>query len=168
MNKLYLITGPCGIGKSSVSKELAFNLKKSVLIEGDDIYHQVVGSYHSPWHESNHLNTFWRVSINMIKTYIEEGYDVVFNYIISKDNYEYLKKEMKNIEINLTVLLASEETLLKRDKLRNEDCRMNERCIILLNKFLSDKYNESDILYTDDLSIKDTAEIIISKGANHE
>ena len=93
MNKLYLITGPSGVGKSTVSKELAFNLEKSVLIEGDDIYHQVVGSYHSPWDELNHLDTFWKVNINIIKTYLDNGYDVVFNYIIDTEDYELLKNE---------------------------------------------------------------------------
>lgn len=40
---LYIITGPAGVGKSTVSKELAKSNNKSVFIEGDDIYHQVVG-----------------------------------------------------------------------------------------------------------------------------
>ena len=42
---LYIITGPAGVGKSTISKELAMSSNKSVLIEGDDIYHQVVGGY---------------------------------------------------------------------------------------------------------------------------
>ena len=70
MNKLYLITGPCGIGKSTISKELAFNLKKSVLIEGDDIYHQVVGGYVQAWKEGNHLDIFWKEVENSIKLYL--------------------------------------------------------------------------------------------------
>lgn len=79
---LYVITGPAGVGKSTISKEMAESLEKSVLIEGDDIYHHVVGSYTSPWKEGNHLDLFWNVSINTIRTYLEAGYDVVYNYII--------------------------------------------------------------------------------------
>ena len=41
MPNLYVITGPAGVGKSTVSKRLAQNLSKSALIEGDEIYHQV-------------------------------------------------------------------------------------------------------------------------------
>ena len=52
---LYLITGPAGVGKSSVSKVLCEKLEKSVLIEGDDIYNLVQSSYISPWKEGNHL-----------------------------------------------------------------------------------------------------------------
>ena len=42
MNKIYLITGPAGVGKSTISKKIAEHLDKSVLIEGDDIYHLVI------------------------------------------------------------------------------------------------------------------------------
>lgn len=41
MPSLYIITGPSGVGKSTISKELAKKSNKSALIEGDDIYHQV-------------------------------------------------------------------------------------------------------------------------------
>lgn len=34
MSKLYIITGPAGVGKSTTSIALAKRLKKSVLIEG--------------------------------------------------------------------------------------------------------------------------------------
>ena len=167
MNKLYLITGPAGVGKSTISKEIAFKLEKSALIEGDDIYHQVVGSYHSPWDKLNHLDTFWKVSINIIKTYLNEGYDVVFNYIIDNENLELLKTEFKTIDINFKVLMVQKETLLKRDLNRAEDCRMNNRCIELLEEFKSYNFDKSNILYTDDLSIQETVDKIL-KGANHE
>ena len=38
MARLYVITGPAGIGKSTISKKIAETKNKSVLIEGDDIY----------------------------------------------------------------------------------------------------------------------------------
>ena len=33
---LYIITGPAGVGKSTISKKIAESKKKSVLIEGDE------------------------------------------------------------------------------------------------------------------------------------
>ena len=56
MNKIYLITGPAGVGKSTISKLLAEKLERSVLIEGDDVYHFVVGGYVAPWKNGNHLD----------------------------------------------------------------------------------------------------------------
>ena len=37
-NCVYIISGPPGVGKSSVSEELAYSFDKSAVIEGDSIY----------------------------------------------------------------------------------------------------------------------------------
>ena len=160
---LYIITGPAGVGKSTISKEIAESLEKSVLIEGDDIYHHVVGSYTSPWKEGNHLDLFWKVSINTIRTYLEAGYDVVYNYIIEPTRLEKLKEEFKDYTIKFVVLMVSEEELIRRDNLRDEDCRMKERCIVLLNNFKKHNYSENNILYTDNISVKDCCNLIIKE-----
>ena len=161
MNKLYLITGPAGVGKTTISKALAHNLPKSVLIEGDDIYHMVKGGYVSPWMEGNHMKLFWENSISLIKNSLENGYDVVFNYIIKKEEYEMLKKEFKEYEIIFKVLLVSEEELLKRDCLRDEDCRMNERCLVLLNSFKKQNFSDKYIIDTTNLDINETLNIVM-------
>ena len=64
MPNLYVITGPAGVGKSTVSKILAQKLNKSSLIEGDEIYHQIIGGYIPAWKSGNHLQTFWKICIN--------------------------------------------------------------------------------------------------------
>lgn len=38
MANLYIITGPAGVGKSTISHKLAKSKAKSAVIEGDDIY----------------------------------------------------------------------------------------------------------------------------------
>lgn len=160
MPNLYIITGPAGVGKSTISKKLAESKNKSVLIEGDDIYHQVVGGYVQAWKDDNHLDTFWKVCLNSIKSYLDDGYDVVFNYIINPENIDKIKKEFSNYNIKFVVLLVDEETLLARDKERPEDCQMKERCIILLNSFNNKNYNSNNILDTSSLSIDETINII--------
>lgn len=163
MSKLYIITGPAGVGKSTVSYSLADSLKKSVLLEGDDIYHQVIGGYVPAWKEQNHLDVFWKVCIKTIEIYLETGYDVIFNYIIMKEKFYELQKIFKNFETKFIVLLVNEETILKRDQERLEDCQMKERCIILLNEFVAENYPSNYILYTDKLSVQDVTEKIISE-----
>ena len=69
MAKLYIITGPAGVGKSTISRKIAEAKEKSALIEGDEIYHQVVGGYVQAWKEGNHLDIFWKVCINTIKIF---------------------------------------------------------------------------------------------------
>ena len=160
MPNLYVITGPAGVGKSTVSKELAQNLGKSALIEGDEIYHQVIGGYIPAWKKGNHLQTFWKVCINIVRNYLEDGFDVVFNYIVTPENLALLKNEFKDYTIKFIVLLVDESTLLLRDKERPKDCQMKERCITLLNNFKNINYNSKNILDTSNLSIDETLNLI--------
>lgn len=161
---LYLITGPAGVGKSTVSMKIAESSNKSVLLEGDDFYHQVVSSYEPAWLEGNHLDVFWKVVESTIKIYLDNGYDVVFNYIIGEEDYLRLKELFKDYEVKFTILLVDEKTILERDKLRPVDCQMKERCIILLNNFLRKNYPEENKLYTQDLTVEETVkEIVKSK-----
>lgn len=160
MPSLYIITGPAGSGKSTISKRLAESLDRSVLIEGDDIYHHVVGGYVSPWKSGNHLSTFWNVCIKMIETYLSDGFDIVFNYIVNLKDLEILKTTFNNYNINFVVLLANETVLLERDSQRPLDCQMKERCITLLNSFKNANYDPNNILDTSYLSIDETFDII--------
>ena len=160
MPSLYIITGPAGVGKSTVSKKLAQNLSKSALIEGDEIYHQVIGGYIPAWKDGNHLQTFWKVCINIVRSYLEDDFDVVFNYIVTPENLALLKNEFKNYTIKFIVLLVDESTLLLRDKERPENCQMKERCITLLNNFKNRNYNINNILDTTNLSIEETVNLI--------
>lgn len=162
MARLYILTGPAGVGKSTISKGIAERLEKSVLLEGDDFYHQVIGSYVPAWEPGNHLDVFWKVCIDTINNYLNAGYDVVFNYIISKDKFIELKNAFENVELKFVVLLVDETTILKRDRKRPKEYQMKERCLVLLNEFLNNNYDDNYILYTDKLSINQTTDEIIS------
>lgn len=152
---LYILTGPPGVGKTTISNELAKSLDKSVVIEGDDIYNQVVSSHVSPWKEGNHLNIFWEICLNTIDIYLKNNYNVVFNYIISPKDLNILKTKFKNYTLRFSVLLANKETLLARDSKRPLDCQMHERCVILLEKFQTQYVSSNNIINTTNVSVKD-------------
>ena len=162
MPNLYIITGPSGVGKTTVSQELAKRSNKSALIEGDFIYAQVIGGYVSAWKEGNHLDVFWEVCLNTIETYLSYGYDVIFNYIVTPNIITKMQDRFKEYNTKLVILLTDEETILKRDSQRPEDCQMKERCIILLNSFKSKNYNTQNILDTTNLSVDKTVEFILN------
>ena len=162
MSNLYIITGPAGVGKSAVSKQLANRHAKSALIEGDEIYHQVVGGYIPAWKEGNHLQTFWKVCLSMIDIYLKDGYDVIFNYIVSFENLSIIRNKFKDFQIKFIVLMVDEHTLLLRDSERPENCQMKERCIVLLNSFKNKGYDDKYILDTSELSVDATVSIVDS------
>ena len=160
---IYLITGPAGVGKSTISKMIAENLEKSVLIEGDDIYHLVAGkSYMPAWKEGNHLNFFWDNVTLLIKNALKFDYDVVFNYILNKKDIERIKNNFSNEKIKFVVLLVDEKTILERDKLRPEDCQMRERCLILLDNMKKAGFDKNNIIDTSNLTIDETYKIILN------
>ena len=160
MPQLYIITGPAGVGKSTISKRIAKLKSKSALVEGDEIYNQVVGGYIPAWKEGNHLDIFLKICINTIKTYLEDGYDVIFNYIVTPNQLKTIKEEFKHYDIKFVVLLVDENNLLLRDKQRPEDCQMKDRCITLLNEFKAYNYDDKNILDTTNLSTHETINII--------
>ena len=163
MNKIFIITGPAGVGKSTISKKIAEHLPKSVLLEGDEIYHIVVGSYTPAWKDGNHLDFFLDNAISLIKNSIDYGYDVIFNYIISPHQLNKIKETFPTAEIKFICLMTDEKTIVYRDNLRPEDCRMGERSIILLNEFKNKSFNQNNILYTTDLSVDDTYKLILNE-----
>lgn len=162
MGKLHIITGPAGVGKSTISRKVAEGLTKSVLIEGDDIYNQFVGGRISPWKEGAPLEVFWDNCIALIRNYLENDYDVVFNYIVKKETLRYLKYQFKEYDMSFTCLLTDEGTIVKRDQERPEDCRMNERSLILLKEFIEEDYDKKHILDTSNLSIVDTVNEVMN------
>ncbi|HOO68305.1 MAG TPA: AAA family ATPase [Bacilli bacterium] len=156
MASLYIITGPAGVGKSTVSKLIAESKKKSALIEGDEIYSFVKGGYISAWLDGNHLEVCWENIIDIIKNFLDKDYDVVFNYIVRSDKLEKLKENFSNVKIKFIVLMVDEATIVKRDKERPLDCQMGERSIKLLNEFNNENYDKKYILNTTNLSIEET------------
>lgn len=160
MTDLYIITGPAGAGKSTISRKIAESKSKSVLIEGDDIYHQVVGGYVQAWKQGNNLDIFWKICIDMIDIYLSNGYTVVFNYIVNPENIKALQDKFKEYKIKFIILITDEETLLSRDKERPKDCQMGERCLTLLNNFKNKNFNKNNFLDTSNLSVDETLEEI--------
>lgn len=153
MSRLYIITGPAGVGKSTVSKKIAESKDKSVLIEGDDIYHQVIGGYIQAWKSGNHLDTFWKVCFETIKIYLQEGFDVIFNYIVTPKDLKLIKECFYDYEIKFVVLLTDENTLISRDSKRPIDSQMGQRCLVLLNNFKNVYCDFINLLDTTNLSI---------------
>jgi len=166
--ELYVITGPCGVGKSTITNMIAKNLESSAVIEGDDIYNMVISGYVSPWedYDNKYIDLLWDNCLEIINNFINKGISVVFNYIIYPDRLKQIIdkfKDNKNLIIKFVVLTTNEKTIIERDKLRPEDCQMGDRAIVVLNEFKEKGYDINYILDTSNISPEDTTTLILNE-----
>nr|WP_315100846.1 AAA family ATPase [uncultured Catonella sp.] len=160
---VYIISGPPGVGKSSVSNELAYTFNKSAVIEGDSIYLMIRSGLVAPWEDDGYyMDLFWDNIISITNNLVDRDITVIIEYVIFeeqiKKNKEFLKK--KQMRLKYCVLLAEEQTLKERDLSREEIQRTGDLSIKSRNEFLSKNINKNNLLYTDNLDIKETANII--------
>ena len=154
---LYLITGPAGVGKSTISNLLAASKSKSALVEGDDFYHLVKGGYVSPWKQGNHLAVYWENVTAVIDNFLRRGFDVVFNAVFFKEDLERLAARFGGAEIKFVLLTARPDVIVARDQARPPDCQMGKRVLILLREFEAERFGDRHILDTSGQSAEETA-----------
>ena len=96
------------------------------------------------------------------KIYLNYGYDVVFNYIITPKSLNDIKNTFKGYNKKFAVLIVDNQTILQRDKTRPVDCQMKDRCLILLNNFKNYDFGKDYFLDSSSLTENETAEKILS------
>lgn len=134
---VYLISGPAGAGKSTTSKKIASLLRRSAHIEGDLIDHMVVGGHEEPWLSQSHTDLIWLNILALTRNFIDQGFDVVIDYVGFMKNAEYIVDglEGRNVDVKFVILITNEDELLKRDAERKPEFRMGLRCIAGLEEF---------------------------------
>lgn len=160
---VYIISGPPGVGKSSVSNELAYTFNKSAVIEGDSIYLMIRSGLVAPWEDDGYyMDLFWDNIISITNNLVDRDITVVIEYVIFEEQIKKIKEFLKKKQMRLKycVLLAEEQTLKERDLSREEIQRTGDLSIKSRNEFLSKNINKNNLLYTDNLDIKETANII--------
>lgn len=162
MAKIFVITGPAGVGKSTVSNALAESLSKCAVLEGDEIYHQVKSGCIKPWLDGNHTKLMWKNMMMLAENYLDAGIDVVMNYIIYKDNFNLIKEKLSKHEIHFVILMAEKDTVFKRDLNRGAEFAVN-RVDKHIAKFLSQGYSDKHFLYNDNKSVFQEVQEILSE-----
>lgn len=153
--KIYIISGPCGVGKSTISKALAQEMEKVVLLEGDKIHSMFVGKEQPPWEEQ--LSIVWNNILSLTKNFIENNLNVIIDYVVESE-LEWFCKHISelNVKIYYFVLRADKDILIRRLNKRG-DVRLIQRSLFLLNK-LENSLSNKPYLY--DTTNKQPAEII--------
>jgi 2-phosphoglycerate kinase len=168
MNSVYIISGPAGIGKSTISKELVKSLRKSSYISGDFVSHIPVNGRGKPWLSRETHNLTWDNIEAITRNLLKYGFDVVIDYVTFPKDVIWISKKLADLSVKIKyiLLLADEDTLVARDESRPEETRMGERSVILLHEFLEKRIPDKYILDTSKLNVEMINKIIIDIKEN--
>ena len=142
-NKVLLISGVCGSGKTTISKMVEEKLGFA-RIDGDEIGEKILPKIDGCiWKEKNqyHLKKIHEKVIASTKDLLQKGKSVVIDYVLDKkEEIEMYKKEFgENLEIK--ILTPRLEVTIKRDQ--NRECwSVEETRILQLSKIFENlKHN---------------------------
>ncbi|RCW62587.1 gluconate kinase [Saliterribacillus persicus] len=157
--KIYIISGPAGVGKSTTAKKLAEQFDHSAYIEGDLINHMVIGGYLPPWESEELQSLVWQNIADLSTNFIQANKNVIIDYVAFPEEAEKFSQKIysegKNIEIRYVVLWVKSDELLRRDALRIKEHQMGARSIELIKEFESKEienrffYNTTNIPQSD-------------------
>ncbi|MGV3487376.1 MAG: AAA family ATPase [Tuberibacillus sp.] len=151
---IYIFSGPCGVGKSTITKAFAGKLGKAVLIEGDEIHSMLPEDADIPWETG--LSIVWKNLVSLTKNFHEGGLDVIIDFVVEEELAWFCRQFSEDISIYYIVLRADAETLIKRINARG-DHYIIDRSLFLLNKLEASSQNQPYLFDTTD---KDPASII--------
>lgn len=159
---VYIISGPAGVGKSTTSKKLVEHLNRSSYISGDDISHLPVNGRGKPWTCQETHKLTWINILSLVKNLIQFNYDVVIDYVTFPSEANWLASELEslNVRIIYVVFMVDDETIIRRDRLRDPSIQMGERSLILLNEFSESLKDDRHILNTQEYSVDQVDEVI--------
>lgn len=163
--EIYVITGPSGVGKSTISAMLARELDNSALVQGDQIYLMVVGGFIAPWEDDGtYMNLFWENVLALTENFVRRHISVILEYVIYPEQTNALIKKFgeKNIPIKYVMLMADEETIRKRDGSRNSNEREGERAVQLLKKFKEMNIGDKYVINTSNMSREEIIKEILT------
>ncbi|GAE34519.1 AAA family ATPase [Halalkalibacter akibai] len=158
MRRIYIISGPAGVGKSTTSKRLAEQFEHSAYIEGDVINHMVVGGYLPPWESEESLALVWENIADLSVNFVNSDKDVIIDYVAFPSDIEKLSEkvhsQLKQVEIIYVVLWVDRTELLRRDALRIKEHQMGDRCLALVEEF--ERKGLSERFLYDTTNLKET------------
>lgn len=160
--KIYLISSPCGVGKSTLAKNLVQSVSDSVIVEGDYFLHRIDESLADiTWEEKLHI--MWKNILSTTLNYLQHGMNVVIDIVVEEELEWFCRYfEHSPIRIYYIVLMAEGDVLRKRLTKRG-DTYLIDRALFLVKKLGSDPINQKFLLDTTNIDSKDVLNKVLSR-----
>ena len=170
MEKIYILSGPAGVGKTTTAKKLAAQFDHSAYIEGDLINHMVIGGYLPPWESEELLTLTWENIADLSINFIQRKKNVVIDYVADPEEIKKFSEKVRTIvedvEIIYVILWVDRAELLRRDALRIKEHQMGVRCLELIEEFESKVIDERFFYDTTKLGPFDLDDILLEIKTN--
>lgn len=136
---VYIISGCCGSGKTTIANKLVKKIPCTALISGDSIHGQVHNYSDIEW--ETQLKITWQNILLLLDNYLQNNINVIIDYVIEDELIQILSVLKKyDIEIRYIVMTADQETIKKR-LISRGDAWLVERALYLNEKLTEDKNN---------------------------
>ncbi|ULL16596.1 hypothetical protein DVH26_20395 [Paenibacillus sp. H1-7] len=157
---IYVISGPLGVGKSTVSKSLADGMNQCALIEGDLLLHVYRGENEPPWEER--LRLAWLNITAVTRNLLRHELNVIIDFVV-EDELQWLYDQLTDLDatIHYVVLHAEPETLAARLNQRG-DAQYIQRSLFLRNKLMTSPTNKPFLLDANCKRPEELAEEIVN------
>jgi adenylylsulfate kinase-like enzyme len=139
MNKIILINGPGGAGKTTASILLAKKFKRSAVIEADEIRLMIKSGYKSPFTKAGQaqLELSTKNACLLAKAFADEGFDVIIDDCTTgKKRLDLYYKTLKKYRFLIILLLPTRSIVKKRDGQRTGSAKLGKQGLTLYDKFI--------------------------------
>lgn len=160
MRTIYLISGPIGVGKSTVSRALAERIQGSLIV-GDDLYN-LEDEVNLEWSEK--LQKGWNRILQTTIDQIRHNKNVIIDFVV-EDELHWFINQLSGFDCRFVyvVLIADKETIIDRLKQR-DDLRYKDRAMELLTQLSEDSFNKKYLVNTNHFSPIDTVKCILESS----
>jgi len=140
MLKVYIISGCCGAGKSTLTKALVKEMPRTSLIHGDDVHAFFGTDLAAEWPER--LKLTWQNILLLTENFLRNNINVIIDYVV-EDELEQILSVVKNydVEVRYIVMTADETTIRERVIQRGDDWLV-ERALFLRSKLTNCEENK--------------------------
>ena len=144
---VYLISGPCGAGKSTLAALLRKKIPGSVIVEGDYYLNKFAGMEMEPeWEEK--ITIMWEHIFSSIQIFVSHGYHVIVDTVV-EDEWQDVMQFLGQLHVKVKyIVLTAEEAKLKNRLEERGDAFLIERSFFLREKLCANEVNKKYIYDT--------------------